>query len=462
MKTFLDVGVIRVQSWLTLAPNLHARRGASTMIRKATEPEAVRQMLRELGLESAALRCDEAGHIDGVIPLRILDDSKKKDVERHVVRHLQAKLPGASLKTQHCEGKDWLSAHHSAGSSQSFEWPAVVLEWPMAKVCDWCHRLPATHEAIRVPDDSGQTPFKDLCIGCIQRLPDGGYSTGKPGEEPGPEKDLLELLPGRKVPDRTKSLAELGEVQDNTHLATVYADGNAIGRLGRSLRKLQEPDSDATTFELPGAISSATWSSLIDAVTSIDTGDTPVLPIIAHLVGGDDVLVSVPAHKAWRFTRTLLEKFSEHLGTALNEAGLGHLETPSISAGVVIHHHTTPFADVIELADALLKHSKRHGRAKPALAWHDITHEGPEMLPGQPFLTLEDFQDCFGPLNKLFGLSASQRLTLLDYAQANEDLLLQQAQRLDHRDVIEPFITGPLRIAQALSIVRWWRSDEPA
>src|SRR5690606_7760196 len=150
--------------------------------------------------------------------------------------------------------------------------------------------------------------------------------------------------------------------------ALLYADGNAIGSFIKELpSKLPRK---ARTLDVAAVIDQSVWDAVVRASKSIlDAGD-PLLPVIPHLVGGDDVLVSVPAHRAWRFAATLQARFD----AAFREASdLGC--APTLSLGVVFHHYTHPLHMVFGLAESMLRAAKEHYRGTcAALAWHDLDH----------------------------------------------------------------------------------------
>lgn len=241
MNTYLDVAVIRIQSWLTRVPHLRGRRGASAMIRRATDPETIDSLLA--GKQHLAQRCAEAGHIDGVVPLQLHSDDAETTAwaEQHVIRHLRELLPGASLHTSLRRGTDRQQSQHSGTTVREREWPPVVSEWPPGKQCDWCHVWPACQH--RETGSGADKKWEALCPDCLGRDDNAGYATSsKQDLVPGTEHELLERWEKQdfgtpaKVPDKFPELVTFGPPEDNTHLATVYADGNAISLFGRQLR----------------------------------------------------------------------------------------------------------------------------------------------------------------------------------------------------------------------------------
>ncbi|MFC7343249.1 Cas10/Cmr2 second palm domain-containing protein [Saccharopolyspora griseoalba] len=466
MTFYLDVAVVRIQSWLVRAPHLRGRRGASTMIRRATDPQAVKKILDELG--GLAERNDEAGHIDGVVPLKLAtaDLADAAQVENHVVRQLREVLPAASFATKLFEGESTIAAHATEPCCET-DWPPLSPEWVLGKQCDWCRSWPAS--ARRSDTDQKRV---ELCTDCLKRHTDtagAGFATALPRgpRQPGTERDLIylwELQPDAwaRVPDTFDELAKLGKTGDNTHLATIHADGNAVGLLTTELRALQR-QGVAMDFDLPSAIENATWSSLLTAVLNMDRSGADengvkALPITAHFVGGDDILVSVPAHAAWRFLLSMQATFAATMSDQLGPVGLAK-KSPTLSAAVVFHHRTSQLSAAVDLAGELLDTSKKQHRGeRAALAWQDITHDGPHPIqrPSMALATLKDFRCHLDALAKLSG-SAKTTLGRLFRRDPEPGHLLDHADRLAIRPTVEPFLKGDgPNLGDALGMVRWW------
>ena len=93
--------------------------------------------------------------------------------------------------------------------------------------------------------------------------------------------------------------------------------------------------------------------------------------MIVHIVGGDDVLVTVPASGGWTFTRAFLTAFE----TVLENERL------TASAGLVFHHYTQPFDIVTGLASELLKAAKTLTKGTASsIAWQDTTQDGSTII----------------------------------------------------------------------------------
>ncbi|MEI2776354.1 MAG: hypothetical protein V9G19_10370 [Tetrasphaera sp.] len=216
---------------------------------------------------------------------------------------------------------------------------------------------------------------------------------------PAAHRDLLERIEGTspsigRLAESFSELALLGDQDTDdaaTQVATVFADGNRVGALiqalseeGRKHKHLIVRLLDACTKT---AIAKATEDSLLQG-----QGRQDVAPILAHLAGGDDVLVSVAATRGWAFSIALAKTFQQATGrldllptrpnnenSSRGNPALAQLlgGEPSLSVGLVFHHRSQPIADVISRADEALHEAKRlHLGKKPAIAFVDLTADG--------------------------------------------------------------------------------------
>ncbi|MBA8825288.1 hypothetical protein FHX42_002639 [Saccharopolyspora lacisalsi] len=457
MADYLDIGVVRIQSWLTRTPVLRGRRGASAMISRATEREEIEKALALV--EGLAEINEVAGQVDGVVSLQLLTGSKDgiRQVEEAVASHLRQHLPAASLQATYWRGETYLDARTGDPVAER-DWPAPVAEWPPGRPCQWCRTWPAT-EVVGVGDDGQETA---LCADCLLRNDprNSGRNTSR-RRIPRAERELRKRLGDETapLPDEFQVLARQGPNDDNTHLATLHADGNAIGKFIRQVRGKQRK-SPGTSLNVAQLLDEATWQALVSAVQSVHQGREK-LPVIPHLVGGDDVLVSVPVHDGWRFAEELQHSFDQHLQRFSSELAT---TLPSLSVGLVIHHETTPFSTVVELAESLLGKAKQEHRGdRAALAWQDITNEGPTPT-GRPSVPHSALRQQWEALRELAGLTPSTRSRL---AQLQRAVRKGEGGATEARDehvgrrglhsAVGPFVSGnAMDLLDALGMVRWW------
>lgn len=465
MPRYVDVSVQHIQSYLVRAQHLKGRRGASTMITRATSEDEVKLCLDGL----PAVLHGEAGAVDGVISV-CLDDAATgltTEVTGRLVNHLRSKLPAAFIVSTYRDGPSYADAVASdTGNRRADRHPAVCAEWPAAKRCDWCNIWPASAEIL---DGAGEDlRNRDVCRDCEFRDEAAGRSTQE-GWKPLAETRLRRHLrdrpgsgPSRELPADFDQLASLGPVDgEHNHVATVLADGNAIGKLISRLRHAAHNAGDSQALrEAPRTIDEATWTALTRAVEAIDGTGVAAWRVIPHLVGGDDLLVSVPAHGAWEFIRAYLTEF----GTRVSSLAWDDL-APSASAGVVFHQIKEPFSVVADLAHDLLKTAKRqHLGQRAALCWQSITHDGSAQLRDRRSVTLDGLNGSWDALTRFARVSKSQRHVLARMLREDQDMELQFDRVLAGDDtmraVVELFRGSdpPIPLEQAIGMVQWWWS----
>ena len=148
------------------------------------------------------------------------------------------------------------------------------------------------------------------------------------------------------------------------------------------------------------------------------------MPAVPHILGGDDVLVTVPATKAWPFLIAFLKHLEQESGSDTFGLGAGKV---SFSAGMVICKLAYPIGDQVELATTLLRTAKEAVRGNDwSFAWLDVTNEGPK--PPRRFLTLDDW----GRIEELRDLA--RRLGDDERGNAARATLRQELRIRDERD----------------------------
>ncbi|GAB1512570.1 Cas10/Cmr2 second palm domain-containing protein [Actinophytocola sp. KF-1] len=451
MNRYLDIGVVQIQHWLARTQKLRGRRGASSMIRTATAPDTVAALIERY--DGAVQPNSETGPIDGVIHLRVIttDENVIATVERDLLSHLRRKLPMAALRAVETHGPNYAER----GDAVARDWLAPVHEWSLARPCEWCRSSPGHQSVAQDAENDTKNDAENthvLCVDCLERHRNAGTARGRVVSAP--ERDLLELVgDGRSVPDESTELAALGlgGPDDDTHLATVYADGNALGAFIRDVHR-RHPKAMA---QLPSKIHTATWAAVRAGLAKIDNGG-PTMPIIAHLVGGDDILITVPAHGAWDFADAMTSAFTDALHDAVPQVR----DTPTLTSGVVIHHHSFPLSATIDLAGDLLRAAKKAFPGIAALAWQAITHDGPT-ISGRAAIPHTQLRAHHAHLTALADLPASQRQQLARLGrEGRPEDLDRQIERLGLGDVTAPFRTtasDTIPLHDALDMARWWR-----
>ena len=176
--------------------------------------------------------------------------------------------------------------------------------------------------------------------------------------------------------------------EDRT-VALIHADGNGFGQLLRSARRAAEaePERFPELFRmLSGAISDTTEKAVQTAVGEVllpeqdSAGMLPARPIV---VGGDDITFIVRADLALPFLRRFTDAFEAASRKALADlaqAGINVEDLPpalTVGAGCVFMRASQPFSMAHDLAEDLIDHAKRAGKAAEpvvsTVAFHRVT-----------------------------------------------------------------------------------------
>ena len=397
--TYLDVGVSGIQRYLGRTPDLKGRRGASAWISDATDRQRLDAWLTEQRPDLAAAGVEvnlEAGQADGLVPLRCPTKVDPQTLASSVIDDLRGHLPAVRISAHWGTGgtyvearHDWLDAHEGPQLTS----PPPISDFPPLETCGQCRADPAVEETFI------HEKRVRVCADCRARyvdryrqraLREGAVTVGA-------ERLLLnELgLDDQHVAQEFSTLAKLGEPGGNgNHLATVFADGNAIGALFERISAGEDPTAKQHASK---AVSDATRVALLAATEVVLRREEQPLrvPVIPHVVGGDDLLVSVVADRAWAFVTAYLGRFEHELrGAAVLAPYLDHGFAPGASAGVVFAHATFPFRRAVELAEELLRSAKRaHAGRTPAVAWLDVTRDGEHPPAHRAAWTVADLRD---------------------------------------------------------------------
>jgi len=427
IRHYLDVSAVRIQDWLTRTPDLKFRRGGSVLLTEATARDTW-----DKEMPPGVRWNDEAGELDGVVALVVEDSVAGPDAGRclQVAAHtvalrMRAAMPYCPVQAVTGTGDSYAAAYEGMEQARrdgSFlvDSPPAPPEVILAKPCDQCRSAAAVWPGITIV---GADRVQDLCLDCHARFEAAGGTKGDQlRRSPLPERRMTEALKaaGMQVhgfPDNFKAMATAGQLeQDNaaTQLALVYADGNKVGAFLSEAAKAARTSGRPAKAEIVPALDQTTLAALADAIIDRFKGWSRP-PVLANLAGGDDLLVSVPAIDAWLFVRTLLEAFGRHIDAATRGwPGPVRDQLPSLSAGLVFHHMTVPFSDVVRLAEEQLKAAKNARRGtEPTVAFLDLTADGGHQPPGREPLTLTYLAGNAGLLERVEQIPKSRRETLV-------------------------------------------------
>lgn len=467
MPEYLDAAVVRIQPYIARTPELSLRRGASWMITKATGDDAVDAWIGENGV-SQVTRNPEAGHADGVVALTVPDGTAEGHATR-LLLHLRRSIPRADLQANWGQAATYLEyRQNQSRDGRSLQALPPVADFPLAETCESCRA-------------DARDSSSGMCADCTARGAAGGHRRARPraaaDEAAGHEVDALgterlvieavgqalgrRLRPARDMGD----IAGLGDESGNrNHVATVALDGNGMGGFFAALAGNEDA---SIKKRISPEISAATRSALVSAARAVTRETDRFLPVIPHLLGGDDVVISVTADRAWPFTRAFLEGFGAGMHAAagrLDLAGPLRQRLPSMSAGMVFAHVKFPYARAVRLAEDSLRRAKGDTRgAEPAVGWLDVTTDGEAPPAWRLTQTLDGLSGHAGDITALGGISPSGRQALARLLARGTDeesraAALSFARRNGYPVVAAALETNSVtEVRNLLALTRWWR-----
>lgn len=179
---------------------------------------------------------------------------------------------------------------------------------------------------------------------------------------------------------RCKGITDIGDRSSwHSYIGIVYADGNAMGRAVQALdgpktcrqfSKIIDDGIREACFTALGRILDAEIDKVRRVAAGLDHKLEP-LPADILLLGGDDLLVAIPADRALDFALHAVKEFecrTRQKIAALSDGDTQRFFTDklglqdrgfTISCGVAITRSTHPFYLSLDLAEQLLKNAKR-------------------------------------------------------------------------------------------------------
>lgn len=263
-------------------------------------------------------------------------------------------------------GSHWLRQHKESRPA-----PPFVECLPDQARCQSCNLRPANVQL------SAQHPEPDyrICRVCYHKHETGTGPSRRfwfdAFRDHTPTGSVWHTTPNLTYPYSISEIAQAGKSGDNL-VGFVYLDGDSIGRL---LQRLETPEQYRTVSETLKKTTQAavfdTFATLLvpAAVTPSELRphahpDTPVTiyPFEIVTIGGDDVILIVPASVALPLTARIGRLFADRVNAALRtQANLA--EEISMSAGVLLADDHTPLRTMADVAYQLLRRAKRLGGA---------------------------------------------------------------------------------------------------
>lgn len=384
MTVYLCAYATRIQTWLARTPELKLLRGGSHALSAITSAGEVGPWLRFAPALAGFSVCRDAGDVDGVVVLEGSSVRAALDAAPVLLRHLHGTLPGLPWAAWVHESDNYLISYAAAdrGDPTVKRWSVLATssEVSLGKSCASCRQEHA-HGSLTHPDASG--PEGPDCRAKRSWAGKEGPWREVPGQAPS-DFDALARIGGLAgSPEPTPTSHAVGRRDSRNHLATIVADGNQIGslfsRLAQAGASLAELRSQAVRI-----LDEATHTAVSDAARAASHPQAEVKVVSPHFVGGDDVLVSVPAAVAWQFASTLAARFEEEFRAKLTPTLmrqdlppaelLDDLAGISLGIGMVFAHAKHPFADAQELAHRAMASAKSDGRGRSSvIGWMDLT-----------------------------------------------------------------------------------------
>ncbi len=137
----------------------------------------------------------------------------------------------------------------------------------------------------------------------------------------------------------------------NGYIGLIYADGNRMG-----FRMQQHFNSHEEITQFSEEVKKATLKALFDSLKSLVINETDYFPFEILFVGGDDILLIVPAQYTFEFALEFTEKF-ENL-TKYTNSRSGVETHVSLGVGIAIAHANHPLQELYELTKSLASSSK--------------------------------------------------------------------------------------------------------
>lgn len=483
---YLDVAAVRIQRYLARTPTLRGRRGASAALADATYCDSDDAPLLTQ-LKGRARPNHEAGDIDGVVSLIVepgpeateggsgaASEEQAEAVAKEVLCFLRDRLPGAQFQAVWGCGASYLDAYRKVIKERVDHGPKredipAGTEFPPVVPCQHCRVAPACERRALDAEDR----VYPICADCLMRHT---HERAEGSTERSTEGKLAARMRVSQdaFPAEFDTLATYGTSGRNPktrkgdgHLATVYIDGNSVGEFFSRIAKMPDGDKARASARL----TEATFDALAEATdATCVSDDSDDIAIIPHLLGGDDILVTVPAAHGWAFTRHYLRLFQDKM------ASVGQLgdtawdeEYPTASAGLVFGQCRKPFYTFVERAEECLGRAKQHVRGRESsIDFVDLSADGKDGSPRPDPVTLDDVEACRPALDRLRSLPAGARTKLAAQLREHPAGHLDartSLRRLNREDAAAPFLpatqddTHPpaISLLQALRIVRWWR-----
>lgn len=385
MSYYAGIGAVRIQPWLAqTSSKLFLVRGASHLLSEGTGNARIAGWLRKK--HPKVRLAESAGDVAGVVALTSEDEGLLKTACEQLVAKLEQEIAGLQWSVWLVEADSYLDAYAKQHGKPAWleSFPALP-ELGLVRSCTYCG-VETALRSINHGDEQGLAG-----ISCLQR--NEAYLQQ---EKQRKEDDRWGKIAGRWPKDfeqlardggTSRGVSEVdsvGRTSSRSHLATIAADGNGIGELFSQIAELGDGALRRQAVkELDEATNTAVIAAAEACLKTEDGGQSDVTVKVAlpHYVGGDDVLVSVPAPFAWQFAVALGREFERLRGRLLELApadapkklkdAIGRL---GLGVGIAFAPLAHPIARTSELAHVALTSAKAATwGGESAIGWVDVT-----------------------------------------------------------------------------------------
>ncbi len=375
----LQVDTPSIKKYVFGTDSLKQVRGASALLNWLNRTEMSRVLCEHIGKANMDTIYANGGSAQFL--LRRCSEETVDAACSHLARHIRLQTGGevqtvfglAQLQGEDSYGQATRLAHFRLRSYREFASSRrSVSTMPPIMECSSASHLPAEHrandgnemlsEACRQKVRAGQQALiGDLWSGWMEHLQKGG---------PWPDRARWKEL-------RCSGMTAIGECSPwHNYVGLVYADGNSMGQI---VQALDRPETLRCFSQIVDKSIRAACYSGLDVVVDTEVKRTRYavgrddrlesLPADILLLGGDDLLVVVPASRALEFAQRVTDEFERQTHqriTALPDENmrcffqrwLGDTGF-TISCGVAIAKSTYPFYLSLDLAEDLLRSAKR-------------------------------------------------------------------------------------------------------
>lgn len=328
----------RVTEYVFETPGLPEMQGASTQL-KRLNLDVVQQLLQEADLPPGFMDESSPGCLIYAAGggLLALVPASKADALRTAIERVYPEQTGVATTTCVRVDTSWEEVHTQFGPlfrragrelrarKQAKESLPFFEVLPFFRRCDACRKRPAT-EILRIPGEAAE--FR--CRACAAKRTSGRQWRSE-------WHDKLSVV----LPEDGLDLEKIAGAKG--YIGVVYADGNGLGDWLEKTRPVME------FRERSQKVSDSVGKAVEEALQVVWNNRRHLFEVL--LVGGDDVLLIVPAGDALPVAHTLCRRFEQEM----------RADQLTMSAGVVIAEHHTPVYFLRRLAADLLKSAKRDG-----------------------------------------------------------------------------------------------------